>query len=263
MKKIIINGFIVLAGLFCMTISAQASVVGIWGEHSYGLNQSAMNTFYNSLSGTTSSILTGTLDTNDLSGTDLLWATQPVDPYTSAEISTMNAFLANGGRIAFMGEHGGGLGVNENNNITSAIASLGGHMSIVNHNLIDPGFHDATRLNGQILNHTLTAGVDKYTYAAFANILMSGPAQALMLGSNLTTTMMAYENIGPGSIFLITDQNVWDLNARLGSNNDVLFENLLLAKTGAPGAPVVPEPATMLLFGTGMVGAFIKKRRIA
>lgn len=62
-----------------------------------------------------------------LSGVNLLWATQPSNNYTAAELNVMSNFLAGGGRIAFMGEHGGnGFSVEENNRINAAISALGG-----------------------------------------------------------------------------------------------------------------------------------------
>jgi hypothetical protein len=126
--------------------------------------------------------------------------------YTAAEITTMSSFLSGGGRIAFMGEHGT-FAPDENNRITAAISLLGGNISIVNA-LVDPGFHDATVGNGRILGHPLTTGVNTYNYAALAPLTLGGTAQTLMLGIDLTSIMMGYQNIGPGSIFVITDQNV-------------------------------------------------------
>jgi PEP-CTERM motif-containing protein len=80
-----------------------------------------------------------------------------------------------------------------------------------------------------------------------------------MMGINLTSVMMAYENIGPGSIFLIPDQNVWDHVNDPSFDNDTMFQNLLQASTGAPAA--VPEPASMVLVGSGLVAAARRLRR--
>lgn len=240
-------------------VQASATEVNVWGER-YDLG--VINTFYNSLIGHDSSIISGQLDTNNLSGVKLLWAVQPANAYTSAEIASMTTFLGNGGRIAFMGEHGG-FAPNEDSYISAAIAALGGHISI-NLDYPDGGYHDATVGNGQILSHELTTGVNTYNYACFASLNISGPAQALMVGTNHNQIMMAYENIGPGSIFLITDQNVWDNISSVSFDNNRMFENLLLGNTGAP--PVnnpIPEPSTLLLLGGGLLGLGFTRKRFA
>lgn len=130
---------LLLTVLVSVPTLSSAATVAVFGDR---FNLNVINDFYNSLPGTTSSILSGPLDGNNLSGVNLLWAVQPAASYTAAEITTMSSFLSGGGRIAFMGEHGT-FAPDENNRITAAIGLLGGNISIVN-TLIDPGFHDAT-----------------------------------------------------------------------------------------------------------------------
>lgn len=243
--------------------AAQAGVVTIWGESPFGVSLSAMNSFYNGLSGHSSSIASGTLDTVNLSGVNLLWAVQPADAYTAAELTTMANFLSGGGRIAFMGEHGG-IAATLNSHINAALLALGSTISINATTVVDGGFRSASVGDGQILSHALTNGVNTYEYAAFAPLNVSGTAQILMRGEDdPTTIMMAYQNIGPGSIFLITDQNVWDNDPTWGSfDNERMFENLLSGNTGAP--PVggtVPAPATLGLLGAGLVALSALRRR--
>lgn len=239
------------------SLSAQAGVVTVWGETLSGFSQSSINNFYNGLAGHSSSIATGTLDTVDLSNTDLLWATQPADSYSAAEIAAMSAFLSGGGRIAFMGEHGT-FGAAQNNFINAALTSLGANISI-NNLLHDSGFRTASVADGQILAHSLTAGVSTYQYAAYAPLTIGGAAQALMIGENQPSIMMAYQNVGGGSIFLITDQNVWDNAPTWGGsfNNGRMFENLLVGDV----TNNVPEPAGLALAAFALMACFGATRR--
>jgi hypothetical protein len=258
---------IALAASLVASGAANAGNVTIWGESPFGVSLSSMNSFYDNLAGHSSSIATGTLDTVDLSSTDLLWAVQPADAYTAAELSAMSSFLANGGRIAFMGEHGS-IAPSQNNRINTALSFLGADI-VINNVVLDGGFRSASVGDGQILAHDLTAGVNTYEYAAFAPLTISGTAEALMLGeesfNGSASIMMAYQNIGPGSVFLITDQNVWDNAPTWGAfDNEVMFENLLSASTGAP--PVdndVPEPASIALLGLGLAGLARLRRKAA
>jgi len=253
MKKLALILCLLLSFLVISSANAATSYVGVWGER---FNLDVINNFYNTLPDVSSSKLRGTLDTVDLSGISLLWAVQPANSYTTAEINTMGTFLAGGGRIAFMGEHGN-YAPDENARITAAIAALGGHISI-NTDYPDGGWHRATRVRGQILDHPLTAGVNTYDYACFASLNLSGSApQKLMLGSNLSDVMMAYENIGDGSIFVITDQNVWDYVYAADNDNKVMFANLISAETH-----VVPIPAAAWLLGSGLVGILGLRRKL-
>lgn len=263
MKKIIVASLVV-----AFTSSANAALVSVFGQELSGFSKSSINNFYNSLAGNSSTLATGSLDTVNLTGVSLLWATQPAAVYTTAELNTMSTFLSGGGRIAFMGEHGS-FGASENNRINTALNFLGSSISI-NNVILDSGFRSASVVDGQILSDPLTVGVDNYEYAAFAPLTISGAAKALMLGEESffgsPSIMMAFENVGAGSIFLITDQNVWDNQPSGwlgGASNGIMFKNLLLGDTGAP--PVdppsgVPVPAALPLMAS-VLGIFGLSRR--
>lgn len=249
------NNWMRAAALTLISANVSAGVVNVWGE-SLDNNLGVINGFYNELSGHSSALIGGNLDVNDLAGVDLLWAVQPENAYTSAELSTMGDYLSNGGRIAFMGEHGG-YAPEQNNRINTALTSLGAGVQIEN-TVVDIFYRMASKGNGQIVEHALTSGVNNFEYAAFAPIIdMTGSAEALMFGTDLSTVMMAYDNVGAGSVFLITDHNVWDRVGSTGGNdNAILFANLLTADTSnsGTGAQEVPEPSSLALLCLGLAG---------
>lgn len=256
MKKL---SLLLLLATSLLVSRSHAGVVNVWGER-FDIN--IISNFYSGI-GHTSSVVTGQLNTIDLTGVNLLWAVQPADSYTALEISTMQDYLNAGGRIAFMGEHGG-FAPNENNRINAALTALGSTIQIVNL-APDAGFRSASVIDGQILANPLTAGVLTYEYACFAPLVLSGTAEALMRGEDdPNQIMMAYQVVGNGSIFLITDQNVWDSSPNWGSfDNARMFENLVSANV--PGLPpingAVPEPSTYGMIGAGALVAAVMYRR--
>ncbi|MBN1844532.1 MAG: hypothetical protein JW810_02535 [Sedimentisphaerales bacterium] len=216
------------------------------------LGNSIMNDFYNAQSGVTSSMFSGPVTTANLAGVDLFIVNNPGSSFVASEISAMAGFLAGGNRVLFLGENSNFP--NENNRISAAIAALGGSMSISN-TLFDSGYHVATKTNGQILDHALTAGVNSLEYAAPSGIGGVAGGERLFLSSDLSQVWGGHELIGGGSIVLVADANLTrDLSPSYSYyDNDVFFNNMLTP---------IPAPGAILLgsIGMGFVG-WLRRRR--
>lgn len=171
---------------------------------------SIIDTYYNGLSGVSSSLHSGAITAAALAGVDLFVSILPATAYSAAEILALAGW---GGDILFIGENGNFTF--QNNNINAALAALGSSMSLLN-NIIDSGFHTATGV--QIASDALTAGISSFVYAAPSEVMVSG-GTALFFGTG-GEAFVAYDGMS------------------------------------------VPEPSTLLLFGAGLIGfALVRRRR--
>lgn len=133
---------------------------------SVGSAYTDVNTFYNSLPGVTSTVISGTI--NSLAGYDLLVAPLPNNAFAASEITVFSNFLAQGGSIFFTGENNDISFAMSNSAINAALAALGSGMSI-NPSIFDSGFN--TAIGAQIAADPFTAGVGTFTYAAPSEVL--------------------------------------------------------------------------------------------
>ncbi len=174
-----------------------------FGNNVDGFNQnSIVNTFYNSLAGVTSSIVTGPISTALLAGTNLFIDDLPDAALTTTEVAALRSFLAGGGSVLFLGE-GNFFAPDRNSYINANLTALGSRMRLGTDSL-EAGSQTAS--GSQIVANPLTAGVTSFGYA-FTNSITGG--SSLFLNTNLATTFVATELQPasvpePGSLTLIT-----------------------------------------------------------
>jgi hypothetical protein len=164
---------------------------------SVGTVPSDINTHYNSLTGVSSSIFTGTVTGAQLSVVDLFVAVLPDDDFTAAEIGVMTSFLYSGGDIFFLGENNNFP--TQNARINNALTGLGSSLQIVN-DIFDSGYHIAT--GSQIATDAYTAGVSTFTYAAPSQVPVVTGGTTLFYGLN-QQPFVTYEVVPiPGAMLL-------------------------------------------------------------
>ena len=238
-----------------MTAPALAKVVKVLDTTTGGGigTSAAVNTYYNTQAGVTSTLINGPFTAATLTGVDLFVINNPDTNFTATEIAAMSGFLGGGNRLMFIGENS--YFPTENNRISGAIGSLGGSMSISN-TIFDSGYHTATKGNGQILTHCLTTGVNSLEYAAPSGIGGVAGGERLFLSADLSQVWAGHELAGGGSIVLVSDSNIIRDLAVGNYDNDIFFNNMLTS------CNVIPAPGALLLgsIGMGLVG-WLRKRR--
>jgi len=192
------------------------------GGISDGDGDDDLNAFYIDI-GATSSLFSGAVTAGELAGVDLLVAMLPDDAFIPAEITAMDGFLMNGGRILFIGEQESFASV-ENGHVDAALSALGSTMSL-DANSLDSGFRNT--VISQIRPHPLNAGVFLINYGNVNTISGVPPGDELFLASNLTSVWGGVETNGSGDIVLLADVNIIShIEDIAGNDNHVFFANL-------------------------------------
>ena len=130
--------------------------------------ENSINTFYNSLPGVTSNVLSGPVTGSQLAGVDLYVSPLPGYAFIASEIAALGNFLAGGGSVFFLSEHGAAW-PGHSLIINDALSSLGSTILLSPNTAFDGGsFHSAT--GPQIAADPFTVGVATLTYTAFAEV---------------------------------------------------------------------------------------------
>jgi hypothetical protein len=160
--------------------------------------ESEINSFYNNLTGVTSTIVNGLITPTVLSSADLFISPLPDHSFSNAEIASLGYFLKNNGSIFFMGDNSNFE--QENARINTALTGLGSKISLIEDgDIFDSGFNAATGL--RIVSNPLTAGVNTFSYAAASEVsggtsLFLGLTKQTFLSVENTTQIPESSSIG-------------------------------------------------------------------
>lgn len=140
---------------------SSVAVLEVTGDFAY-YPDLVVDTFYDSLSGVSSTVISGEITDALLAGVDLFVAPAPIDAFLASEIAALSNFLDSGGTIFLLGDHAGDN--NANQFINDALAALGSSMTITADSAFDP-YVWSTATGPQITVDPLTADVATFTYA--------------------------------------------------------------------------------------------------
>ncbi len=184
---------------FFTNILLGGTTVKVLNSTVYGGWATGVNIFYDSISGVTSTIVSGAVTASTLTDVDLFVAPVPEDAFSSDEISVFSNYLSGGGSLFLLGEHSGSS--TWNGYINSLLTGIDSGLSIVPNTVFDIGaFTEAS--SSQIATDTLTSGVNTFSYTAPSEVSGGTP---LFFGTD-GQTFLAYETTSvpePSTLILL------------------------------------------------------------
>lgn len=156
--------------------------------NSINLSAEAINEYYNSLAGVTSSPFSGTITNQDLDGVDLFISMVPRNHYTPSETAALTGYLARGGNLFLLGD-GQGNFTASNAYINSLLTALNSSMRLGKASL-SSSFHTTVNIDADPFNN----GVNAFKYA-YTNTVSGGTSLLRTIDTDSAQTFVAYEVI--------------------------------------------------------------------
>ena len=224
-----------------------ATTIDIYDGSELGLQFPNLNTFF-----TGNGYIVNHLSTSfsSLAGADFVILSLLGFSYTAtpAQVAAIDSYVSGGGRLLINSDYFGccAASITEANRILTSLGS-----SIVN---LPTSSNAAEHHTADIVANPFTTGVHDVEYAATSSLT---GGTALVYGNPVTDTgaeFVAYQQIGSGYVFIIADSNTADeINLTGENDNGILYCNFGGLSCAAAQTPV-PEPGSIMLVGTRLVG---------
>jgi PEP-CTERM putative exosortase interaction domain len=236
-----------------MTLSGVAHSAKVAGYDGYTWDQTYRDfaAAYYTLAGNAFQNLSKNFAKSDLDDVSLIVLISPPS-FDIAQINILSDFVHSGGRLVLQSDN---ISIFEARDNSNAILKGIGSGIRDSSDSFDP---DAYSVTSDIIGGPFTAGVSNIEYAYSSNILGGNTLVKGVSGQNL----VAYEAIGSGYVFAISDFNTVRDLVRGNYGNRTLYSNFLTA-TVPSQSQAVPEPTTWIMFilGFGLIGYTVRQNK--
>jgi hypothetical protein len=183
-------------GIFFNNILNGGSTVAVLNNTLISTWSTSISSYYDSQSGISASVLSGTVTSTILSGVDLLVAVLPDDNFSGAEATAISNFLTGGGSLFLIGENGADIFDPARASINDLLGQLGSSMLL--------GAVTVPNSAAVIASDPYTTGVTAFSFSASSGVTFNGGSA--LISNTSGDSIIAYERVGvvptPGTLLL-------------------------------------------------------------